>query len=569
MDFAYKAAALAAEAINAVYPGTDINADTVAGMLETPPNPEMGDYALPCFKLSKALKKSPMMISDALAGAISTQEFARVESVKGYLNFFVDRALYAQSVVENALSQGASYGSGSEGTGKTVVIDYSSINIAKRFHIGHLSTTMIGNALYNMYAFLGYKCVGVNHLGDWGTQFGKMIAAYKRWGDEETIRNGGVDEMVKLYVRFNAEAKDNPALDDEGRAWFKAIEDGDEEALRIFSWFKEVTLKDAERVYDMLGVRFDSYAGESFYNDKMQPVIDELKEKNLLVDDAGAQIVKLDDYGMPPAIILRSDGATLYMTRDLAAAKYRHETYDFDKCLYVVAYQQDLHFKQLFKVMELLGWDWAKGCEHVNFGMVSFEGGTLSTREGRIVYLEDLLNQSIEKAAGIIAEKSPELENRSEVARQIGIGSVIFFALFNGRIKDIDFWWDRALNFDGETGPYVMYTHARLSSVLRKAGECTEAPDYTALSDPEAQAIIHLIDAFPSLIRTAVNKSEPSIVTRFSCELAKAVNKFYYEQRILDDDMGARSARLMLTRAARQTIATALRLIGIQAPDRM
>ena len=569
MDFKLTVAALAADAVKNCFPGAEVSAESLAGMLETPPDSAMGDFALPCFKLSKSLHKAPPMISDALAAAISDEALSRVESVKGYLNFFVNKGLYAQQIVEKALSEGASYGSGRDGEGKTVVIDYSSINIAKRFHIGHLSTTMIGNALYNMYKFLGYNCVGVNHLGDWGTQFGKMIAAYKRWGNEEAVRNGGVDEMVKLYVRFNTEAKDNPELENEGRAWFKAIEDGNEEALRIFSWFKEVTLKDAERVYDMLGVKFDSYAGESFYNDKMQPIIDELNEKGLLVEDAGARIVRLDDYNMPPAIILRSDGATLYVTRDLAAAKYRHDTYHFDKCLYVVAYQQDLHFKQLFKTMELMGWDWVKGCEHVNFGMVSFEGQTLSTREGRIVYLEDLLNQSVEKAGKIIEEKNPELENKEEVARMIGIGSVIFFALYNGRIKDIDFWWDRALSFDGETGAYVMYTHARCASVLRKAGEQTAQPDYSALSRPEAQAVIKLIDSFPALIRTAIDKSEPSIITRFSCDLAKAVNKFYYECRILDDDPAARAALVNLTRAAKQTIAVALGLIGIKAPERM
>ena len=569
MDFKNAIASLAVEAIKTAFPGAEIDVETAAGMLETPPDQAMGDYALPCFKLSKTLRKGPPMISDALAQHISAPFLDRVESVKGYLNFFVNAATYSEEVLEKALSMGEAYGSGTEGEGKNVVIDYSSINIAKRFHIGHLSTTMIGNALYKMYKFLGYNVTGVNHLGDWGTQFGKMIAAYKRWGDKETVEKGGVDEMVKLYVRFNTEAKENPALDDEGRAWFKAIEDGNPEALEIFNWFKEVTLADANRVYDMLGVTFDSYAGESFYNDKMQPVIDELREKGLLVEDKGAQIVKLDDYNMPPAIILRSDGATLYATRDLAAALYRHNTYNFDKNLYVVAYQQDLHFKQIFKVMDLLGWDWAKGCEHVNFGMVSYEGQTLSTREGRIVYLEDLLNQSIEKAEAIIDEKSPNLENKEEVAKTIGIGAVVFFALYNGRIKDIDFWWDRALNFEGETGPYVMYTHARSCSVLRKAGECDAQPDYSALNAPEAQAVVKLIDAFPDTIRLALQRSEPSLITRFSVELAKAFNKFYYESRILDDDMAARRAKLNLTIAAKTTIKTALSLIGIGAPERM
>ena len=569
MDFKTAIASLAADAIKTAFPGAEIDVETAAGMLETPPDQAMGDYALPCFKLSKTLRKGPPMISDALAGHISAPFLDRVESVKGYLNFFVNAATYSEEVLEKALSMGENYGSGNDGDGKNIVIDYSSINIAKRFHIGHLSTTMIGNALYKMYSFLGYNVTGVNHLGDWGTQFGKMIAAYKRWGDKETVEKGGVDEMVKLYVRFNNEAKENPALDDEGRAWFKAIEDGNPEALEIFNWFKEVTLADANRVYDMLGVKFDSYAGESFYHDKTAGVVEDLKNAGILKEDQGAQLVDLEAYGMPPMLFVRSDGATLYATRDLAAIKYRHETYNFDKCLYVVAYQQDLHFKQLFKTTELLGWDWAKGCEHVNFGMVSYEGQTLSTREGRIVYLEDLLNQSIEKAAAIIDEKSPNLEDKEEIARKIGIGAVVFFVLFNGRIKDIDFWWDRALNFEGETGPYVMYTHARSCSVLRKAGQCDAAPDYSALNASEAQAVVKLIDAFPDTIRLAIQRSEPSLITRFSVELAKAFNKFYYESRILDDDMGARRAKLNLTIAAKSTIKTALNLIGIEAPERM
>ena len=569
MDMKQIIAGRIADAAQASFENCALTVADVTAMLETPPDKKLGDYALPCFRLSKTLRKAPQMIASALAEKMSGEEIDRVEVVGGYMNIFVSRGSLAEGIVKAVLANPGRWGSSEVGKGKTVCLDYSSINIAKRFHIGHLSTTMIGNALYKMYTFLGYHCVGVNHLGDWGTQFGKMIAAYKRWGDHDTVANGGVDEMVKLYVRFNNEAKENPALDDEGRAWFKAIEDGNPEALEIFNWFKQVTLKDAERVYDMLGVRFDSYNGESFYADKVQPIIDELRQKGLLVEDQGAQIVRLDDYGMPPAIILRSDGATLYMTRDLAAAKYRHDTYHFDKNLYVVAYQQDLQFRQLFKVMELLGWDWAKGCEHVNFGMVSYEGQTLSTREGRIVYLEDLLNQSVSKALGIINEKSPNLENKEEVARKIGIGAVVFFALYNSRIKDIDFWWDRALNFDGETGPYVMYTHARCMSVLRKCGDVDAAPDYSALDDPEAQAVVRLIDDFPGVVHLAVERNEPSLVTRFSVELAKAYNKFYYEHRILDDDLSARAARVQLTRAASQTIKTALGLIGIEAPDRM
>ena len=570
MDFKSAIAREILSGIEIVYGGTDLTESAIVSALEVPPDTALGDYAFPCFKLSKALRKSPMMISDALAGACSAPFLAKIESVRGYLNFYIDRAFYAEKTIEAALTAGDNYGGGDEGAGKTIVIDYSSINIAKRFHIGHLSTTMIGNALYRMHKFRGYNVVGVNHLGDWGTQFGKMIAAYKRWGNRDEVEKGGVDAMVQLYVRFDREAAEHPELNDEGRAWFKAIEDGNEEALEIFNWFKSVTLKDAERVYDMLGVKFDSYAGESFYNDKMDRVVDELRAKNLLVESEGAQIVDLSEYDMPPFIILRSDGATLYATRDLAAALYRKDTYDFSKCLYVVAYQQDLHFRQLFKTLELMGYDWAKEqMEHVSFGMVSYEGQALSTRKGHVVYLEDLLNTAVEKARAIIEEKSPNMENKDEVARQIGIGSVVFFDLYNNRIKDIDFSWDRALNFDGETAPYVMYTHARCGSVLRKAGACDAAPDFAALSDVEAQNVVRMIEKFPAVVTEALDRSEPSMITRFSVNLAQAYNKFYYERRILDDDMGARAARLLLTKATKQTIRIALDLIGIAAPERM
>ena len=565
MDFRL---AIAQEILKALG-GTNLTAQEIADMLEVPPDSKLGDYAFPCFKLSKVLRKSPMMIADGLASAVRADFLSRVESVKGYLNFFIDRAIYAEKVLRRAEAEGESYGSDKSGEGKCVVLDYSSINIAKRFHIGHLSTTMIGNSLYKLYKFFGWKAVGVNHLGDWGTQFGKMIAAYKRWGDRETVEKGGVDEMVKLYVRFHKEAEKNPALEDEGRHWFKLIEDGDPEALSIFNWFKEVTLKDAEKTYQLLGVTFDSYAGESFYNDKMGPIVDALREKGLLKEDKGAMIVDLEPYGMPPALILRSDGASLYITRDLAAAKYRKDTYNFDKSLYVVAYQQDLHFKQLFKVLELMGYEWAKDCEHVSFGMVSFEGQTLSTREGRVVYLDDLLKTAIEKARAIIDEKSPNLENKDEISRQIGVGAVVFFALYNNRIKDIDFWWDRALNFEGETGPYVMYTHARSCSVLRKAGECAAEPSFEALSDPEAQEVVRLIEQYPLILKSALERSEPSMITRFSADLAQAFNRFYFERRILDDDMGARAARLLLTRVCRDVIKSALGLIGLSAPERM
>ena len=441
MDMMTRIAALTADCLLSAWPEAEELPDAceIRGLLAVPPDPAMGDYAFPVFRLAKALRMAPPKIAQALCQAWSHGDVARVEPVNGYMNFFLNRVNFARDTLGAILEAGERYGSSDLGAGKTICLDYSSINIAKRFHIGHLSTTMIGHSLKRIYDFLGYKTVSINHLGDWGTQFGKMICAYKKWGDHDEVERGGVQAMVDLYVRFHHEAEQNPALEDEGRAWFKKIEDGDPEAMEIFSWFKEVTLKDTQRVYDLLGVSFDSYNGEAFYNDKMGPVVDELREKGLLVESQGAQVVQLEEYGMPPALVLRSDGATLYITRDLAAAFYRHNTYHFDKCLYVVAYQQNLHFKQLFKILELMGHDWYKGMEHVSFGMVSYEGRALSTREGYVVYLEDLLNKAIEKAREIIEEKSPNLPNKDEVARQVGVGAVVYFDLHNERIKDIDF----------------------------------------------------------------------------------------------------------------------------------
>ncbi len=568
MDFKRMIAGEIASALDIAFGNAPLNADEIAGLLELPPDSAMGDYAFPCFKLARSLRKAPPMIAAELVKVIDARFLSRVEAVGGYLNFFIDKALYASSVVEAVLGADGRYGATTEGEGKTICIDYSSINIAKRFSIGHLSTTAIGNSLYKIYNYLGYKCVGINHLGDWGTQFGKMIAAYKHWGSREMVEQGGVQALSDLYVRFHAEAEKDDSLNDEGRAWFKKIEQGDEEAISIWQWFKELTLKDVQRVYDMLGVKFDSYAGESFYIDKMQPVIDELRAKGLLKESDGAYLVDLSEYNMPPCLILRSDGASLYHTRDLAAAFYRKATYDFTKCLYVVAYQQDLHFKQLFKVIELMGYDWAKDLEHVAFGMISFEGQALSTRHGRILYLEDLLDRSIEKARKIIDEKNPQLENKDEVARKVGIGAVVFFALSASRIKDIDFWWDRALNFDGETGPYVQYTYARCCSVLGKA-HVDAQPDYAGLSDPEAQDVVRLLERFPELVHEAAQRYEPSLITRYTVDLAQAYNKFYYEHRILDCEPSVSAARLALTRATRDVIGVGLKLIGVEPTEKM
>lgn len=572
MDTKQILAHLIASALKAVYPQHESlpGENEIAGFMEIPPDRAMGDYAFPCFRLAKTLRQGPPMIAAQVQAAISAPETARVEAVSGYLNFFLNRENFARQTLEAVLASGEDFGRGSEGAGKTVCLDYSSINIAKRFHIGHLSTTMLGHSLKRIYDYLGYRTVGINHLGDWGTQFGKMICAYKRWGTREEVEAGGVNKLVALYVKFHEEAEKDPALEDEGRAWFKKIEDGDEEALAVFNWFKELTLRDTQKVYGLLGVTFDSYAGESFYNDKMGRVVEELKNKNLLTLSEGASIVDLEAYKMPPCLILKKDGATLYATRDIAAALYRADTYHFDKCLYVVAYQQDLHFRQWFKVVELMGYPWAKDLVHVAFGMISYEGQSLSTRKGYVVYLEELLQRAQEKALAIVEEKSPHLANKEEVARQVGIGAVIYSVLSNNRIKDIDFSWERSLNFDGETGPYVQYTHARCCSVLRKAGEMNlPQGDFSVLTDDEAQELLRQLSRFPAVIREAAAKYEPSMITRAVTDLCQAYNKFYYEHRILTDELSASAARVALTQAVKNVIKRGLYLIGMEAPERM
>ncbi len=574
MDTKQSLAALIAQTIENCYMGIDglPTAEEIGGFLEIPPQKEMGDYAFPCFKLSRALRMGPPQIASTLAGAIDAGDLCEAKQQGGYLNFFLNRDNFAKKTLDTVLAAGENYGASDLGDGKTICIDYSSINIAKRFHIGHLSTTMLGHSLGRIFRFLGYKTVGINHLGDWGTQFGKLIYAFKTWGVEAEVEEKGVTELTRLYVKFHDEAEKDPSLEDEGRRWFKAIEDGDEEALRLFNWFKDLTLRDTKPVYEMLGVEFDSYNGESFYVDKTDRVVNELRERNLLTISEGASVVDLDEEetGMPPCLILKKDGTTIYATRDIAAAMYRKDTYNFDKCLYVVAYQQDLHFRQVFKVIEKMGYEWAKDLKHVSFGMISFGGQALATRKGHVVFLEDLLNSAIEKARAIIDEKSPNLENKDEVAKQVGIGAVVYADLQNGRIKDIDFSWERALSFDGETGPYVQYTHARCCSALRKAEGLEEAEiDYSALGDDYAQELLRQLSRFPNTVKEAANRYEPSLITRAVTELCKAYNKFYYENRIIVDEAGVRAARIALTRAVKNTIKTGLYLIGIEAPERM
>ena len=543
-------------------------AEQLKGMLSVPPNREMGDYALPCFPFAKVFRKSPNTIAEELAAEISADAVIEsVSALSGYLNFKISRAAFAKDVLSRIEAEGEKYGSSTEGAGKTVCIDYSSINIAKPFHIGHLMTTVLGGALYRIFNFLGYRAVGINHLGDWGTQFGKLISAYKRWGDREKIEHGRVRELMQIYVKFHEEAEKDPALEEEARAYFKKIEEGDPECMELFNWFRDLTLIYVEKIYGLLNIRFDSYAGESFYNDKMQPVIDALAEKGLLTESDGAKVVDLSAYDMPPCLILKADGATLYATRDLAAAFYRKQTYDFHKCLYVVAYQQNLHFQQIFKVLELMGADFAKDMEHVAYGMVSLSTGAMSTRKGNVVFLEDVISACIQKSREIIEEKNPDLPDKDTVSRQVGTAAVIFGALSNAKIKDTVFDINKVTNFDGETGPYVQYTAARANSVLEKAGNFTPVYD-VPLTDDEYE-VVSLLSSYPETVRLAAEKREPCFVTRLAADLAQAYNKFYFSCKILDAEPDVRAFRLSLTRATRTVLSSALGLLGIEIPEKM
>lgn len=549
--------------------GCGLSMEELSALIVVPKDSKNGDYSLPCFRFAKISGKSPVAVAQELKDKIALPEgIEKVESLAGYLNFYTDKKVFVKTALEKVLEKKQDYGKSDIGNGKTVCIDYSSVNIAKPFHIGHLSSTAIGGALYRIFGFLGYNTVGINHLGDWGTQFGKMLAAYKLWGDAEKVEKGGVAALLELYVRFHKEAENNPELDDLARSWFKKIEDFDEEATSLFNKFKELTLAEAFKVYDRLRIKFDSYAGESFYNDKLDAVVNELEAKGLLRESEGAKVVDLEAYNMPPCIIVKSDGASLYSTRDIAAALYRKKTYDFDKCLYVVAYQQNLHFKQWFKVIELMGYPWAKDLEHIAFGMVSLPDGAIKSRAGNVVFLEDVLNRAVEKSLQVITEKSPDLENKKEIAEQVGVGAVIFSVLYNNRIKDIVFNYDKVLNFDGETGPYVQYTHARCCSVLAK-GEFGEKKDYSALDNEESVEVVKLLDTFPDAVREAADKREPCVLSRHIVELAKAYNKFYLAHRIINAPEGAKNVRLMLTSAVRQVIKNGLTLLGMGAPEKM
>ncbi|WDV47339.1 arginine--tRNA ligase [Clostridiaceae bacterium M8S5] len=549
----------------------EMSIEELEKLVEVPPNYDMGDYAFPCFKLAKIFRKAPNIIAEELAKKLEANEyFEKIQNLSGYVNFFVNKKLFVESVLKEICKKQDKFGATDIGKGKNVIVEFSSVNIAKPFHIGHIRSTVIGNSLFKIYKFLGFNAISINHLGDYGTQFGKLIVAYKKWGNKEAIEANPIKELLKIYVKFHDEAESHPELEDEARAWFKKLEDNDEEAFELWTWFRDISLKEFSKVYGMLDIEFDSYAGESFYSDKMPQIIEELNEKELLQDSKGAKIVDLEEYDMPPALITKSDGSTLYMTRDIAAAKYRKDTYDFYKNIYVVGATQALHFRQWIKVIELMGHEWANDCIHVPFGTVSLEEGTMSTRKGRVVFLEEVLTKAVEKTKEIITTKNPNLENKEEVAKQVGIGAIMFQELSNNRIKDYTFSWDRTLTFEGETGPYVQYAHARANSLIEKAGiKVDENVDFSLITNEESLHLIKELEGFKKVVIDAMHKNEPSLVTRHTVDIAQAFNRFYNSCHINVEDLELKKARLLLVYCTKTVIKTALSLLGIKAPDKM
>jgi len=548
----------------------------IKDMIEVPADEKMGDYAFPCFRLAKILRKAPPMIAKEIAEKISESEiFEKVEQVNAYVNMYISREVFVKEVVEKVKEEKENFGKTNVGEGKKVIVEYSSPNIAKPFHIGHIRSTVIGNSIYKIYDALGYDVERINHLGDYGTQFGKMICAYRHWGNKEDVMKAPIKTLLEYYTRFHVEAENDPSLDQEARDIFSNLEKKKPEEVELWQWFRDESLKEFTTVYEMLGIKFDSYAGESFYSDKMPRFVKELKEKKLLKKSEGAQIVDLNEYGMPPALITKSDGSTLYITRDIAAAVYRKEHYDFYKNIYVVSSGQNLHFQQWFKILELMGYDWARDCVHIPFGLVSLEDGTMSTRNGRVVFLEDVLNRAIKNTEKIIREKGVATENIEETAKQVGIGAVMFQELSNNRIKDYMFSWDRVLNFEGETGPYVQYTYARAASVLRKAGEkavekaLNTKVDAKYISSDSAYDLVKLIYTLPEVIVEAGEKYEPSIVTRHIINIAQSFNRFYHNEHVLVEDENEKTAKLSLVIAAKTAIKNGLTLLGMEAPEKM
>lgn len=563
--------------------------------IEKPKDLSNGDYAIPCFKFAKKLSKNPNEIAQNLLNTIEDDEkiFDEIVNINGFLNFKVNKQKIIDSVINEIILKNEIYGEDGSGKGQTVCIDYSSINIAKPFHIGHLLSTVIGGALYKVYKKLGYNVIGINHLGDWGTQFGAMIVAFKRWGNEDEISENGIKALSKYYAQFHIEerreqeeiAKKDKAKNEEiekidapirieARKWFKKIEDKDEEATELFNRFKKITLQEIDKIYKRLNVQFDSYDGESFYNDKMEPIVEELREKGILKSSRGAEIVEfLDEQNnekMPPCIVKRNDGASLYITRDLAAVFYRKRTYNFKKCLYVVAYQQNLHFNQLFEIVKMMGNDWTSDLRHVAFGMVSLETGAMSTRQGNVVLLEDVLNTSTSRCLAVIEEKNKDLKNKEKIAEQIGVGAVIFAALKNSRIKDMVFNYDKMIAFEGETGPYIQYTHARCASIIKKARYFdSDISTYPSINNSDGYELCVTLSEYTEILHQVVDKDEPSILARYIIDVSKLFNKFYTNNKILSDDENEKNERVLLTMAVKEVIRDGMKLLGIECPSSM
>ena len=548
--------------------GEHLSVDEIVSMIEVPKYANQGDLAFPAFTLAKVLRKAPQAIASEIVEAVSDKHIARAEAMGPYANFFLERSAFADEVLKEVLELGEHYGDWDYGQGRKVVIDMSSPNIAKPMSMGHLRSTVIGNAIANLEKKVGYEPIRINHLGDWGTQFGKLIEAYKLWGSEELVKADPIAELIKLYVRFHEEAELDPTLDDKGRAWFKKLEDGDPEAVRLWEWFRSESLKEFNRVYDLLGVTFDSYNGEAFYNDKMDVVVDMLEDANLLKVDNGATIVDLEKYDLPPALIKKSDGATLYMTRDLAAANYRKNTYDFAKCIYVVGMEQSNHFKQLKAVLNELNLPWSEDIVHIPFGLITLNGKKLSTRKGKIILLEGVLKEATELALKQIEAKNPSLENKEAVAHAVGVGAVIFHDLKNDRTNNFDFALEEVVQFEGETGPYVQYTHARAMSILRKANHTVDMAEAFSLTDDDAWEVLKLIENYPNVVRFAEEKCEPSAIAKYVINLAQAFNKYYAHTKVLVEDE-AFNSRIALVQTTASLLKQGLALLGVAAPDEM
>lgn len=556
-----------AERIQTIVP--ELDQEQIVNLLEIPKNSDMGDLAFPAFALARILRKAPQMIAADIAEKLDKTGFEKIEAVGPYINFFLDKKSISADVLGKVIANGSDYASQDLGQGRNVAIDMSSPNIAKPFSIGHLRSTVIGDSLANIFEKLGYKAVKINHLGDWGKQFGMLIVAYKKWGDEEAVKAHPIDELLKLYVRINAEAKTKPELDEEAREWFRKLEAGDEEAISLWQWFRDESLVEFNRLYNELGVSFDSFNGEAFYNDKMDEVVDILTEKGLLEESQGAQVVNLEKYGIEhPALIKKSDGATLYITRDLAAALYRKRTYDFAKAIYVVGNEQSAHFKQLKAVLNEMDFEWNEDITHVPFGLVTKEGKKLSTRKGNVILLEPTIAEAVKRAEDQINAKNPNLADKEAVAHAVGVGAIKFYDLKTDRLNGYDFDLDAMVSFEGETGPYVQYAHARIQSILRKAEFTPSVNDVYSLNDAESWEIIKLIQDFPRIIKRAADNFEPSIIAKFAISLAQSFNKYYAHTRILDENP-ERDSRLALSYATATVLKEALRLLGVEAPNEM